>query len=75
MYPLSKKHLVIYIKENPFAFYHDGSSDTSVKKNKSYVHVYFLCKTIETKFYDMRATTSEDCGKAETCLKQLTLIS
>ena len=49
------------MKENPFTFCHDGSSDNSIKKmnptifdinnSKTHSHVYII--------------TGEDCGKAE----------
>ena len=70
----SKKHLVSYMMENPFAFYHDGSSDASVKKmNPVCVSIFDVnsSKIIETKFYDMCATTGEECGKAETLFKAI----
>ena len=74
MYPLSKKHLVTYMKENPFSFCHDGSSDTSVKKmNPVCVSIFdaSTSKSVETKFYDMCATTGEDCGKAKTLFEAI----
>ena len=67
MYPALKKTLVEYMRENPFSLVHDGSSDSGIKKmNAACAFIFDVnnSKYVETKFYDMCATSGEDCGKA-----------
>ena len=44
------------MRENPFSFCHDGSSDTSIKKMNPVCITIFdasSSKRVESKFYDM----------------------
>ena len=67
MYPILKTSLVEHMTENPFSLVHDGSSDSGFKKMNAACALIFdvnNSKYVEIKFYDMCATSGEDCCKA-----------
>ena len=64
-----KYTLVECMKEQPFAFANDGTSDCGIKKMNAF-SAYILdvknSKSVEIKFYEMCAASGEHCPKAVT---------
>ena len=64
MYHQLKNLHISYMKENPFTFCHDGSSDNSTKKMNPVCDIN-TSMAIETRFYDICVIMDENSGKAE----------
>ena len=69
MYPKIKSDLVEEMSENPYALAYDGSSHCDPSEmNPVCVYIFDVkrSKQVESKFYSMCWTSSEDCSRAET---------
>ena len=74
MRPSLKYCLVGYMKEQPFALVNDGTSDCGIKKLNAlcaYIFDVNNSKRVESKFYNMCATSGEYCSKAVTLLNKI----
>ena len=68
IYPRLHAQLLFYMREFPFSFCHDGSSNNSIKTmNPVCITIFDInnSKFVESKFYNMCVTIGENCGKAE----------
>ena len=66
------------MKEKPFSFFNDGSSDAGLKTmNAVVVNIFDVSqsKKVECKFYDMCVTTGEHRGKTENIFSGIDLTS
>ena len=68
MMPALQKHLVAYMKTQPFSLTNDGTSDTGIKKMNATCALIFDVRTskeVEMNFYNMCPTTGENAATAE----------